>query len=301
MQAFDYLPAVSVDEAVAALAAGGANARALGGGTDLIAQIKEGRRSVARIVDLKRIPALTEIRLPREGGAWIGAAVTCRTLNQHAEFKQRFPGMYDSTHLIGGVQIQGRATLGGNLCNASPAADAIPNLIAHRVRIHVAGPGGARVVPVEAFCVGPGRTVLAAGELVVAFEFPASPARFGAAYLRFTPRNEMDIAVAGAAAAVELDAAGQNFKSVRLALGAVGPTPLLVESAGARLAGQPVNDASLELAGSLARAVAKPITDMRGTIEQRQHLAGVLTVRALRLALDRARGTCTVDALGRPL
>ncbi|MSU72760.1 MAG: xanthine dehydrogenase family protein subunit M [Opitutus sp.] len=301
MQAFDYLPAVSVDEAVAALAAGGAGARALGGGTDLIAQIKEGRRSVARLVDLKRIPALTEIKLPREGGAWIGAAVTCCTLNQHAEFRQRFPGMYDSTHLIGGVQIQGRATLGGNLCNASPAADAIPNLIAHRVRVHVSGPGGARVVPVEAFCVGPGRTVLAAGELVVAFEFPASPVRFGAAYLRFTPRNEMDIAVAGAAAAVELDAAGQNFKSVRLALGAVGPTPLLVEAAGARLAGLPVNDASLELAGSLARAAAKPITDMRGTIEQRQHLADVLSVRALRIALDRARGTRTVDALGRPL
>jgi len=300
VQAFEYLPVGSVSAAVAALAAGGGAARPLSGGTDLIAQLKEGRRSVERVIDLKRIPELNELRVTAEGGAWVGAAVTCRTLNQHRDFIQRFPGVYDSTHLIGGVQIQGRATLGGNLCNASPAADSIPNLIVHRVRVHLMGPQGARVVPVEAFCLAPGRTVLADGELVVSLEFPPSPREFGAAYLRFTPRNEMDIAVAGAAVAVELESGARRFRSLRLALGAVAPTPLLVESAAEQLAGRQVDEAALVLLGALARAAARPITDLRGTEVQRQHLAEVLSIRALRRALDRARGTCTVDALGRP-
>ena len=300
MQAFEYLPVGSVSAAVAALAAGGGVARPLSGGTDLIAQVKEGRRLVDRVIDLKRIPELSELRLTSDGGAWVGAAVTCRTLNQDRDFIRRFPGVYDSTHLIGGVQIQGRATLGGNLCNASPAADSIPNLMVHRVRVHLMGPQGARVVPVEAFCLAPGRTVLAKGELVVSLEFPPSPADFGAAYLRFTPRNEMDIAVAGAAVAVELEPDGLRIRSLRLALGAVAPTPLLVEAAAEQLAGRPVDEDALKLLGSLARAAARPITDLRGTEAQRRHLAEVLAVRALRRALDRARGTCTVDALGRP-
>ncbi|MBL9204127.1 MAG: xanthine dehydrogenase family protein subunit M [Opitutaceae bacterium] len=301
MQAFDYHPVSTVNEALALLAREGAGARLLNGGTDLLAQLKEGRRSANHVIDIKRIPELSEVRELQDGGIWLGAAVTCRTLSHHAVWRERFPGLHDATHLIGGVQIQGRATVVGNLCNASPAADSIPALIVHRVQVCIAGPSGLRRVPVEGFCTAPGRTVLLPGEVVVALEVPPPPAEFGAAYLRFIPRNEMDIAVAGAAVAVELGGEGSRFQSVRVALGAVGPTPLAVDAIGARLAGRPVAEVSLDEIASLARAAARPISDLRGTLAQRRHLAGVLTVRALRVAIDRARRSVTPPPLSPPL
>jgi len=298
LQAFDFVSARSVDEVVAALAAGGERARPLSGGTDLLTQLKEGRRAYDTVVDLKRIPELMEIRIGADG-LWLGASVPCYLINKSADIQKMYPALHDSTGLIGGTQVQGRASLGGNLCNASPAADGIPNLIAHSVVAHIAGPNGQRQVAVEDFCTAPGRTVLQNGEVLVALQFPAPVKNFGAAYLRFIPRNEMDIAVVGAGVSVVLSDDGKTIQSARISLGAVAPTPLFVKAAGDALAGQPVSEEALDKAAQIAQEAAKPISDMRGTIAQRKHLSGVLTKRALRIAIDRARGTSTVDSLGR--
>ncbi len=298
MQAIDFVAPTSVDEAISALAAGSGMARPLSGGTDLIAQLQEGRLALDTVVDLKRIPELMAISINSDG-LTLGASVSCHSINNNQAIRDAYPALIDSTHLIGGTQIQGRASLGGNLCNSSPAADSIPNLIAHSVTCHIAGPNGRRTVPVEEFCTAPGRNVLENGEFLVALEFPAPPANFGAAYLRFIPRNEMDIAVVGAGASVVLSDDGGTIQSARVSIGAVAPTPLFVQEAGDALAGQPVSEETLAKAADLARDAARPISDMRGTIPQRKHLSGVLTQRALRIAIDRARGTKTVDELGR--
>ena len=298
MQAIDFVAPTSVDEAISALAAGSGMARPLSGGTDLIAQLQEGRLALDTVVDLKRIPELMAISINSDG-LTLGASVSCHSINNSQAIRDAYPALIDSTHLIGGTQIQGRASLGGNLCNSSPAADSIPNLIAHSVTCHIAGPNGRRTVPVEEFCTAPGRNVLENGEFLVALEFPAPPANFGAAYLRFIPRNEMDIAVVGAGASVVLSDDGGTIQSARVSIGAVAPTPLFVQEAGDALAGQPVSEETLAKAADLARDAARPISDMRGTIPQRKHLSGVLTQRALRIAIDRARGTKTVDELGR--
>lgn len=298
MQAIDFVAPTSVDEAISALAAGDGKARPLSGGTDLIAQLQEGRLALDTVVDLKRIPELMAVSINTDG-LKVGASVPCHAINHNQAIRDAYPALIDSTHLIGGTQIQGRASLGGNLCNSSPAADSIPNLIVHSVTCHIAGPNGRRTVPVEEFCTAPGRNVLGTGEFLVALEFPASPRNFGAAYLRFIPRNEMDIAVVGAGASVVLSADGNTIQSARVSIGAVAPTPLFVQAAGDALAGQPVSEETLTKAADLARDAARPISDMRGTIPQRKHLSGVLTQRALRIAIDRARGTKTVDELGR--
>ncbi len=298
MQALDYVAPNNVDEAISALADGGERARPLSGGTDLIAQLQEGRLGLDTIVDLKRIPELMAISVSSDS-LTIGASVSCHTINSNQSVRDAYPALIDSTHLIGGTQIQGRASLGGNLCNSSPAADSIPNLIAHSVTCHIAGPNGRRSVAVEDFCTAPGRNVLGNGEFLVALEFPTPPANFGAAYLRFIPRNEMDIAVVGAGASVVLSDDKNTIQSARVSLGAVAPTPLFVQEAGDALAGQPVSEETLATAAELAKDAARPISDMRGTIPQRKHLSAILTQRALRIAIDRARGTKTVDELGR--
>jgi carbon-monoxide dehydrogenase medium subunit len=261
----------------------------LAGGTDLIVNMRVGRRKPGLVVDGKRIPELNELSLTASG-LTLGAAVSCRRAYEHAEVAKKYPALVDSMSLIGSVHIQGRATVGGNLCNAAPSGDAIPTLIALGAVARVLGPNGTREVPVEEFCVAPGKTCLADDELLVSVHVPAPVANSGARYLRFIPRNEMDIAIAGAGVSVVLDAAKQNFVSARIALASVGPTPIFAREAGALLAGKPVNEDSIQLAADSAQAVAKPITDMRGTIEQRKHLVKVLTARALRGAIERAQG-----------
>jgi carbon-monoxide dehydrogenase medium subunit len=196
----------------------------------------------------------------------------------------------DAFTLVGGTQIQGRASVGGNLCNSSPAADTTPTLIAHRAICVIAGANGRREVPVEEFCTGPGRNVLGNGEFLVSFRIPAPPRHFGAHYLRFIPRNEMDIAVVGVGSSLTLGDDRATVTDARIALGAVAPTPLLVEEAAAALRGQAISDATIAQAAAAAQAAARPISDMRGTVEQRRHLVGVLTRRTLHGALARARG-----------
>jgi carbon-monoxide dehydrogenase medium subunit len=289
LQAFDYAAARSVDEAVSLLAQQGDQARVLAGGTDIIVQVREGRRKVATLVDIKSIPEANHLTFDATQGLTIGAAVPCYQIYGHQDIAAAYPGLIDAVSLVGGIQIQGRASVGGNLCNASPAADTIPALIVHNAICVIAGPNGRREIPVEQFCTGPGRTALQDGEFLVALRMPPPPANFGAQYLRFIPRNEMDIAVVGAGASVELNRDHSAFVSGRVALGAVAPTPLLVDTAAAALAGKPVSDDTIQQAAEAAQAAARPIDDMRGTAAYRRHLVGVLTRRALRGAIQRAK------------
>jgi CO/xanthine dehydrogenase FAD-binding subunit len=289
LQAFDYAAPRSVDEAVALLSQQGDQARVLAGGTDIIVQVREGRRSVALLVDIKSIPDVNQLSYTPGQGLVIGAAVPCYQIYGHADIAAAYPGIIDAVSLVGGIQIQGRATIGGNLCNASPAADTIPALIVHHAVCVIAGPQGRREVPAEQFCTGPGRTVLQNNEFLVSLRFPAPQANSGAAYLRFIPRNEMDIAVVGTGASVVLSADQTSCISARVALGAVAPTPLLVDAAGAAMAGKPVSDETVQKAAEAAQAAARPIDDMRGTAQYRRHLVGVLTRRALRGAIQRAK------------
>jgi len=279
VRAIEYAAPTSVAEAVTLLQRGGETARPLAGGTDLIVMAREYRRDVSLMVDVKRIPELMELSYDPQRGLHLGAAVPCYRIYEDPQVQRLYPALVDSAALIGGIQIQNRASIGGNLCNASPAADSIPTLIVLGAVCHIAGPGGERTVPVEQFCTGPGRTVLAPGELLVWIEIPPPAPRSGARFLRFIPRNEMDIAVANAAGAVTLDETRRRIAHARGAVGAGAPTPLPVEDAGWGLAGA-------RLAG---RAASRPITDMRGSAAQRRHLAGVLVRRALEGAIARAR------------
>ncbi|MCY4367186.1 MAG: xanthine dehydrogenase family protein subunit M [Chloroflexi bacterium] len=290
MEAVEFTTPKTIDEAVQAMASKGDRARALAGGTDLLVQLRGGRRSADLVVDLKDVPELNEISYNASSGLTIGAATPCYRLYADANVAANYPGLVDSASLIGSIQIQGRASLGGNLCNSAPSADAIPPMIALGSVANVVGPNGSRQIPVEDFCTGPGRNVLEPGEILVSINVPAPPANSGASYLRFIPRNEMDIAVAGVGSAVVLDGSGQNFVSARISLASVAPTPVFCKAAGDSLAGKAVSDEAIEEAARLAMEDAKPITDMRGTIRQRIHLVGVLTRRTLNIAIQRARG-----------
>lgn len=288
MQWFEYARPESVDEAVRLLSEHGEKARVLAGGTDVLVQLRGGFRSADWIVDIKEIPELNGIAWDDSSGLTIGAAVPCYRVYENEDVKKHYPGLVDVASLIGGTQIQGRASLGGNLCNAAPSADAVPAMIALEASGRVVGPDGARTIAVEDFCTAPGKNVLKPGELLVSLHFPAPKPHSGAHYIRFIPRNEMDIAVAGAGVSVVLD--NGNFASARVALASVAPTPLFVKEAGEALAGQPVNDESIQRAAEIAKQAAKPIDDMRGTKRYRKHLCEVLTRRALHIAVERARG-----------
>ena len=289
MQDFDYAIARSVDEAVSLLAEKGDKARVLAGGTDILVQLRVGRREVDRLVGIGDVPEANQLSYDSSGGLRLGAAVPCYRIYQDETVSRAYPGLIDAAAMIGGIQIQGRATIGGNLCNGAPSADAIPPLIILGAICEVAGPNGTRELPVEDFCTAPGQTVLQGGELLVSFRFPAPQQQSGAHYQRFIPRDEMDIAVAGVGSSVVLDQSKRSFVSARVALASVAPTPLLVKEAGDVLAGREISDQAIEDAAEAAMSAARPIDDMRGTIRQRRHLVGVLTRRTLKGAIERAR------------
>jgi len=291
MQAFEYVSARTVAEIGELLASNDGQAKVLCGGTDLLVQLRENRARAGLLVDVKNIPELTSIRYEPGEGLWIGAAASCFAITHDAFVLENYPGLVDAVGLIGGTQIQYRASVGGNLCNASPAADSIPALIVHEAVCIIAGKDGEREVLVEEFCTAPGKTVLGPGEFLLGVKIPPPNVNFGAGYLRFIPRNEMDIAVVGAGASVTLDDAGKKFISTRIALGAVAPTPLFVGEAGDFLAGKEVTQENIHEAANIAQAAARPITDLRGTAEYRKHLCAVLTRRALESAVERARSS----------
>ncbi len=287
MHEFSYYAPRSLSEAIGLLATYGAKARPLCGGTDLIIQMRAGALRPTSIIDVKRIRELRRISFDGATGLYLGAAVPCVEVYENAAVLGRYPGLADAARLIGSVQIRHRASLGGNLVNGSPAADSVPALIALGATALVAGLEGERTVPVEGFVVGPGRTVLRSGELLVGLRVSPPPAKSSSAYLRFTPRNEMDIAVVGVGVALVMD--GERCLKAQIALGAVGPTQIIAQEAAAYLTGRRLDQAALDHAGRLASRAATPIDDARGTAEFRRHIVSVLTRRALLAAADRAR------------
>jgi carbon-monoxide dehydrogenase medium subunit len=289
LRSVEYVAPRTLDEAVTALAGAGPTGRVLSGGTDIIIQAREGRKDVSLFVDVKKVPETMTVSIDKDG-LTIGASVPCAELYENPEIARRYPALIDSASLIGGIQIQSRASLGGNLCNASPAADSIPTLIVLGATCQIAGPDRRREIPVEDFCTGPGTNALEPGEILVALRLPAPEPNSGAAFERFIPRNEMDIAVVGAGVWVKLNAAGDKIEAARIGLAAVAPTPLAATEAAAWLAGKPATPETFAEAGNLARKIAKPISDMRGPAEYRVHLIGVMTERALAGAVERARG-----------
>jgi len=285
MQSFAYERPSKLEDAVRMMASG--EARALAGGTDLIAQLKEGRRSARVIVDLKRVPELGVLEALPGGGWRVGAAASIARLGQDATFARAHGALLASARLIGSLQIQSRASLGGNLANAAPSADAVPLLVSLGAMAEIAGPGGRRTLPAESFAVGPGRTALAPGELLVALLLPPRPAQAGACYLRFTPRREMDIAIAGAGVALSLGSGGE-IATARITLAAVGPVPLRARRAEARLIGAMPEAGNLSEAARIAAEEARPISDTRGSADYRRHLVEVLSRRALEASLAEA-------------
>ena len=288
MRSIRYEAPSTVEAAVALLADADGKAMPLAGGTDLIVQMRSRMISPKIVVDLKHIPELLAVE-ERDGGFRVGAAVPGAVLAENDAVAAMWPGVLEAFELIGSTQIQGRASLGGNLCNASPAADTTPAMIAAGVTCEIAGPNGRRSgVPVEDVVTAPGQTSLGDGELVVSFSLPPRPARTGDAYLRFIPRTEMDIAVVGAGVCVTLDGDGV-CTAARVGLGAVAPRPLLVGPAADALVGTRLDDDAMANLAAAASAACDPIDDKRGTKIYRTKVAGVLARRAAGIASERAR------------
>ena len=289
MGGYAYLAPTSAADALAALsqaASAGTRTQMLAGGTDVLVQMRSTDKGPRTFVDVKHIAEANELRIDADE-VFIGAAIASAELNENAELKSILPGLIESADLIGSTQIQGRATIGGNLCNSSPAGDTIPALIACGAVCVIASPDGNREVPTEDFVTGVGRNVLQPTEFLVGFKIPRPKGKTADAYLRFIPRTEMDIAVCGAGVALTLDDSG-TCTAARVAIGAVAITALPVPDAAAALIGTKVDDAALAGAAAASSALAKPITDKRGTVEYRKKVVGVLTKRAGAIARDRA-------------
>lgn len=286
MSQLAYFAPSTPEAAAKALVAAGA--RPMSGGTDLLVQLRAGRIAPDVIVDLKQVAGAVGVR-EEAGGFVIGASTCGAALGEHKALVAAWPGVIEAANLIGSTQVQGRASLAGNLCNASPAADSVPAMVAARAVCVVVGPDGRRELPVEAIATAPGKTSLKPGEFVLEIRLPPRPARSSDAYLRLIPRTEMDIAVVGAGVNLTLDAAGV-ITEAHVALGAVAPTVLLVAEAGAALVGHKLDAAALARLDAAARAACRPISDKRGTVEYRTKIAGVLAQRAATIAYQRAGG-----------
>ena len=282
-----HRPQTFEDAARIAAAASGVT-RFLAGGTDVLVQLRAGTVTPDTLIDLKAIAGVKDITATADGGWRIGIAVSGIELGRHAGLVADWPGVVEGMQLVGSTQIQGRATLVGNLCNSSPAADSVPGLVAAGARVTVFSPSGSREVAVEDIPASPGRSILKPGEIVAAITLPPRGKAAGDAYLRFIPRSEMDIAVVGCAVNLTLD--GDRISFARVALGAVAPTILLVAEAAAALVGSTLDDKALAALGAAVTAASRPISDRRGTVEFRKDVIAVLAGRAARIAYDRAKG-----------
>lgn len=283
-----YFKPASFAEAVALAAGAEGITRILAGGTDVLVQMRSDIVTPDTLIDIKAIPGTHEIARTEDGGWRLGVAVTGAEMREHPELGQDWPGVVEAMDLIGSTQVQGRATPVGNLCNASPAADSVPAMIAAGARVSITGPEGDRELAVEDIPAGPGKTTLKKGEIITALLLPPRGENGGDAYQRFIPRTEMDIAVVGCA--LNLTVEGDVITSVRMALGAVAPTAVLVHAAADALVGRTLDEAALAVLSELAEASCNPIDDKRGTIKFRTHVAGVLARRVAQIAYDRAKG-----------
>lgn len=287
MTEIQYLAPGTLDEAVSAYASAGGAARILAGGTDLLVQMRSGIVRPGQIIDIKKIASLTSVEETADGGFVVGAAVSGAALGKHPRFGKVWPGVLEALNLIGSTQVQGRASLGGNLCNGSPAGDSVPALVAAGAVVTLQGPNGRRELSVEDVPAGPGSTYLAPDEIAVCFTFSPRPTGSGDAYLRMIPRTEMDIAVVGVGVSLTLEEG--VCTAARVGLGAVAPTVLRVDAAADALIGSRLDDAALEKAAEACRTACNPIDDKRGTIAYRTTVSGVLLKRVAAIAADRAR------------
>ena len=290
MKPLEFSQPGTLADTIALLQKEGSNAGMLSGGTDLIIQWRASRKSIQHMVDIKNIPELNVLSYDDSTGLRLGAAVSCATLGAFGPAKKHYPALVEGAELIGSTQIQNRCTVGGNVCNGSPAADTICALIVLNAVCIVEGPGGRREITARDIMTGPGQTALKEAEILVEFKLPPPAKNSSSGYLRFIPRNEMDIAVASAGANLGFADDGKTVKSASISIGAVAPTPLVVEAAAQALVGSQLEDSALSAAARASEAAANPITDQRGTVEYRKHLAGVLTRRAIEIAANRAKG-----------
>ncbi len=292
MRRFDYFAPKSLQEALALFQERGEGGRALAGGTDLVVQMKEGGAKFpfpSYVVSLRRIPELKGIEFDESDGLRIGAGATMAEVAESPIVRERYRAVAEGAGLVGSVQTMNMATVGGNLCNAAPSAEIAPPLLASEAEVTIAGPSGERTLPLGEFFAGPGQTALGAGELLVEVRVPAPPPGTGGVYVRHTPRKQMDIAVVGVGVVVTLDGKGDVIQRARIALGAVAPTPIRAREAEALLEGKPASDELFARAAEAAGAEARPITDVRGSVEFRRHLVRVMTERCLGEAAARAR------------
>ena len=283
-----YLAASTIEEAVNAHSKANGSARFLAGGTDLLVQIKSGIRKPNLVIDVKKIVELNSIEEISENEFVIGASVSGVNLNRNKKFSKLWPGVLEAFRLIGSEQIQGRASLGGNICNGSPAGDSVPALIAAGCIALIAGPNGKREIPIEEFHIGPGKTVLDNGEMLVSLKFPKREINSSDAYLRMTPRTEMDIAVVGCGVNITFE--NNVCTAARVSLGAVAPTPLLIKDASKIMVGSDLNSEILDKVSKICMDACAPIDDKRGTIDYRTKVAGVLFKRATLTTIDRIKG-----------
>ena len=287
MTEVQYLKPKTIDEAVSLYKESDGEAKILAGGTDLLVQIRSGMARPSKIIDIKNITDLQQITDNGEGSFLIGAAVSGAVLEENKNFGKNWPGVLEALRLIGSEQIQGRASLGGNLCNASPAGDSVPALIASGALVNIQGPNGTRTLPVEKIHAGPGKTNLKDGEIVTSFIFPKKPRHSSDAYLRMIPRTEMDIAVVGCAVSITMDK--DRCVDAKVSLGAVAPTALNVKEAADILINSNLDDETINKASKACEAACNPIDDKRGTVAYRKKVSGVLFKRALQIALERAK------------
>ena len=285
----DYSSPETLAEALSLLNEHQKDAGILAGGTDLIVKMRADRINPGQIIDIKSIPELNQVNINSNNDLTIGSAIPCYKIYNNDDIMNLRPELKDSASIIGGTQIQGRASFGGNICNAAPSADSVPLLISLGATCNVQSVNGERTIALEDLFSGPGQTVLEPNELLISITIPKKSDLSGANYIRFIPRNEMDIAVVGTGVSVTLSSNKKNFESVRVSLASVGPTPIFVDGIDKEVSGQEINDESIRVVSNMAKNASKPISDMRGTAEFRQHLSEVLTRRALITAIERAK------------
>mgnify|MGYP001181320195 CR=1 FL=1 len=289
MKDFTYVSPSSIVEVVGLLSENEGCAALLAGGTDLLVQLRNTNSDVDVVIDVKRISQLNDISYDVDNGLSVGAAVSCSQIYQSDIILEKYPIIIDAASIIGGKAIQNRASFGGNVCNSSPSGDAIGAMMALGATCEIVGSNGVRTVPIKEFFIAPGKNILMTDEMLVALKVPAPKQDSGSGYIRFTPRAEMDIAVAGVGSYLEVDRKSDQILSARIALVAVAPTPVLSTSAAQMLVGNTPTENIIQMAASLAQESISPITDVRGTAVQRKHLIGVLTKRSLNLAVSRVK------------
>lgn len=288
MNNYDYYAPETLGEALSLLDRLKNGVRMLAGGTDLIVQMKAGRMLPSALVDAKHVPELNKLEMGKDGSLLIGAAVPLSRIVAFPPVKQKFEMLYQGCSLIGSVQIRNRATIGGNICNAAPSADSVPPLLCLKAQAVITSSQGARTLPLENFFRGPGICALTPGELLQEIQIPAPLANSSGCYLRHTPRQEMDIAVVGVGSWLRFDQSGRCDEA-RIVLGAVAPTPLRVPDAEAVLIGKNIDDNLIQEAAVIAAQAAKPISDLRASIEYRREIVKVLTRRTIKAAATSGR------------